>query len=184
MLYESKKIALVTSLEDTVATFRNKLGALFSGKIPNEVSAFDNEGMLLKMEDSSSLKHYHLLCFQTIFARFLSSDARKDTSVSTISHAATADDEPSSLPHPHNQHAAHAPVRAMVSEDSENIRHCIGMFFQTPDHFRHLQFSLFVFVASAFIKFIDFISGCKVQFHRRNFSNSQVWRWYFLISIH
>jgi hypothetical protein len=148
MLSEIKQIALITSHDDTVATFRFKLAALFSGKAPNQVSTFNNEGMPVKMEDSLPLKHYHLLCFQTISARFLSFDARKDALSSIISHTVADDDEPSSLPHPDNQHAAHSPARAIVSADSDNIRRCTGMFSK----FQSLQL-WFVFVASTFIKF-------------------------------
>ncbi len=133
VLSEIQKIAHIASLDDSVASFRLGMNALFSGKIPDQLLAADDDGNLVPLEDSLPLKHYHLLCFQVILARFLSSAARTDTCAASISGDAAAANKLSSVTQNDNQHDV--PSVAEVSASAHGCppptfheRKCVGVF--------------------------------------------------------
>ena len=70
---ELRCIVHITSLDDTVAHFRNGLSSLFSGRKPDRLTIIDDCGNSIELQDSASLKDYCLLCFQMITAHFLPS---------------------------------------------------------------------------------------------------------------
>jgi hypothetical protein len=70
---EMRCIVHITSLDDTLAHFRNGLSSLFSGRKPDRLTIIDEFGNSIELQDSALLKDCSLLCFQMITAHFLSS---------------------------------------------------------------------------------------------------------------
>ncbi len=127
---EVQKVAHIVSLDDTVAKFRDGMSDLFSGKIPNELSIVDRNGIVVKLEDSLPLKHYNLLCFQDVMVKFVSSHAKKRTLVDVVSttHDAAASDTRSSSAHNDNDNQNLVPPSAVAitSADADENRKCAG----------------------------------------------------------
>jgi hypothetical protein len=127
---EVQKVAHIASLDDTVAKFRDGMSNLFSGKIPNELSIVDRNGIVVKLEDSLPLKHYNLLCFQDVMVKFASSNAKKRTLVDVVNttpDAAASDTRSSSARNDNdNQNLVHTSAVAITSADAVENRKCAG----------------------------------------------------------
>jgi hypothetical protein len=70
---EMRRIVHITSLDDTLAHFRDGLSSLFSGQKPDRLTIIDDCGNSIELQDTALLKDYCLLCFQMITAHFCSS---------------------------------------------------------------------------------------------------------------
>jgi hypothetical protein len=128
VLTEVQRVAHIASLDDTVSKFRDGMSDLFSGRIPNELSIVDRNGIIVKMEDSLPLKHYNLLCFQDVMVKFVSSHAKKRTLVDVVSttHDAAASDTRPSSAHNDNQNLVPLSAVATTLADAEENRKCAG----------------------------------------------------------
>ncbi len=132
-LSEIQKIVHIASLDDTVASFRLGMNALFSGKTPYALLAADNDGMLFPLEDSLPLKHYQLSCFQVILARFSSSAASTDTCAASISGDVAAANKLSSVTQNDNQRDVPSVPDVSASAHGSpprtfHERKCVGVF--------------------------------------------------------
>ena len=129
MLSMQQRIVDITSLDDSIGDFRNGLSALFAGCIPQELLITAGDGSLLKLLDCHSLRHYNLLCFQMMTAKF-SWDMDDDTPVCAVSESQRAG---AKLPPPAPQNDVVNPEpfpASTVATDTIRLsRNCAGKKF-------------------------------------------------------
>jgi hypothetical protein len=121
---DALQVAYVTSLDETVESFRSSLSALFSSRTPDQLLMINSHDTLVELPDSSTLRCCNFLCFQVITARFfhpLESEneacaSRQSTCIRTNA-VASQDSVGGSLT-----------AGAIQSSDEQDARQCAGGF--------------------------------------------------------
>ncbi len=167
---ERPRAVHITSLDDTVESFRGSMRALFSGETPDELLVADDNGTAVKMQDPRPLSHYRLLCFQIVTACFLSPSLKSAPEAPVTGEACAVVDDAS----PSRDGGAHEPcatVRAVAAVDPQAGQQCAGILLSYLGSFcccsrdsivRH------VFAHDACV------AGCAALRPLSEFSNSQV----------
>jgi hypothetical protein len=125
---QTPRVAHITSLDESVQSFRLGLRALFAGEVPHRLVIAGADGAKIAMQDFAPLSQYQLLCFQVVTALFSQTMAEAAPAVPAERVAVLASGHHAPSPSPQGNIASESsgPACAAPAADLQPLLKCAG----------------------------------------------------------